>query len=446
MTRHHTPDDIRRFVEAFAYHLPRALEEEGSSLERIQHSFDLQPASQPIPTRTLPPSGLELTVTAAEPPRLRLQHETTITALDESEWDRLLGDRGSFTWQGLRFLEATFAGNPRAEDNWKFHYFLVRDSQGAPLLATFFTEALWKDDMIAPPAVSRTIEERRSSDPYYLTSRTLAMGSLLTEGDHLFLDRARDWKSAMRMLLQTVGDLQEAAQTSSIVLRDLDASDRDLAEFLHDEGYARFLMPESLVLDTTAQTEQELWDRLSRRSRKHLQREVFPWDGAYEIEYLTHGGRMPSQEEFEHFNRLYEAVKAGSLDLNTFTLPPQLFETMLRHPGWELMTMTLKPEFGGAPGDLPLGVSASYVGQGHFVPLVIGLDYRYVHTHGLYRQFLLQVIRRARLHGARRLYFGMGARLEKERFGAVVEPRCLYVQSSDHYHQEVLGQLMGAAG
>jgi hypothetical protein len=38
------------------------------------------------------------------------------------------------------------------------------------------------DDMLAPPAVSRRVEELRVDDPYCLTSVTLGMGSLLSEG------------------------------------------------------------------------------------------------------------------------------------------------------------------------------------------------------------------------------------------------------------------------
>ena len=45
----------------------------------------------------------------------------------------------------------------------------------------------------------------RAEDPYYLTSMTFAMGSLLTEGDHLYLDRNADWRGALDLLMGDAG-------------------------------------------------------------------------------------------------------------------------------------------------------------------------------------------------------------------------------------------------
>jgi len=50
-------------------------------------------------------------------------------------------------------------------------------------------------------------------------------------------------------------------------------------------------------------------------------------------------------------------------------------------------------------------------------------------------------LRRARELGKRRLCLGMGASLEKRRFGARAQPLCVYFQATDHSHLEVLAQL-----
>jgi hypothetical protein len=70
--------------------------------------------------------------------------------------------------------------------------------------------------------------------------------------------------------------------------------------------------------------------------------------------------------------------------------------------------------------------------------MIVGLDYAYVRSHHSYRQALRQAVLRARERGARRVLLGMGAGLEKRRFGARAERRLAYVQVSDHYAQEVL--------
>ena len=57
-----------------------------------------------------------------------------------------------------RQVGATFAGGERPpEDDWDFHYYVVRYRGGKAVLATFFTAALWKDDMLASAQVSELV-------------------------------------------------------------------------------------------------------------------------------------------------------------------------------------------------------------------------------------------------------------------------------------------------
>ena len=182
LTLHHTLDDVRALVERLAVHVPAALERGGEAARRRHEKV------------------------AGTAPALTLEHVRSADALKAEEWDALLGERGTFTVDGLRFLEHAFAGGERPEDEWDFHYYVVRNRAGKPVLATFFTAALWKDDMLAAAEVSELVEARRAEDPYYLTSMAFAMGSLLTEGDHLYLDRNADWKGALDLLLAAVSE------------------------------------------------------------------------------------------------------------------------------------------------------------------------------------------------------------------------------------------------
>lgn len=438
LTLHQTLDDVRRLVEAIALHLPAVLAEEGSSRESVHRAFGLAPwPTEPLAVRTLAENGLELTVRAAEQ-ALRLEHHTTIQEVEREEWDRLLGARGTFTWEGLRFLEETFREQPHPANNWRFHYYTVRDADGAPLLATFFTEALWKDDMLASARVSRQVEERRRADPAYLTSRCLSMGSLLTEGDHLYLDRSGDWRQALSLLLEAIEEEQERSGVKTAVLRDLPEGDPELEAFLRGKGFVKAAMPDSLVIDRSWHDDTGFLATLSPKSRYHQRREVLAWEPAYRVEVLRQGDPLPDRALFAHLHRLYCNVKATNLELNTFDLPEDLFERMLQHPGWELILLYLRGQ--GAPS-LPVGVGAAYVGPEQYCPMVIGLDYRYVHSHRSYRQSLLQALRRSVAHGKGRVLFGMGAALEKRRFGARPVAHAVYVQTSDLYPQAVLAQM-----
>lgn len=412
LTLHHTLDDVRGLVDSLARHVPAALERGGEAARR-RHAK--------VAGTTAPP--------------LTLEHHRSAAALDAHEWDGLLGERGTFTVDGLQFLERAFAGGERPEDEWNFHYYVVRNREGKAVLATFFTAALWKDDMMASAEVSELVEARRAEDPYYLTSMTFAMGSLLTEGDHLYLDRNADWKGALDLLMPAVSEHAKAAGAQTIVLRDLYSADLELAEAVRERGYVKTSLPDSLVYEPVAGGDAEWLEGLSSKARVHQRKAVLPFDGAYDIEFLTSSGRVVRDEELDHFYELYLAVQARGRDLNSFPLPRTFLREMLSHPSWELMTLRLK-ETGAIAA-----FGAHFVGARHYAPMIVGLDYNVVRTHGAYRQALRQATLRARALGSKRVLLGMGATFEKTRFGAHVQQRVAFAQASDHYSAEVLAAL-----
>ena len=99
------------------------------------------------------------------------------------------------------------------------------------------------------------------------------------------------------------------------------------------------------------------------------------------------------------------------------------------------MTLTLR-ETGAV-----VAFGAHFVGTRHYAPMIVGLDYDYVRSHGAYRQALRNAIVRARELGSKRVLLGMGATFEKQRFGAHVQERVAFAQASDHYSAEVLAAL-----
>ena len=88
---------------------------------------------------------------------------------------------------------------------------------------------------------------------------------------------------------------------------------------------------------------------------------------------------------------------------------------------------------------------ACHAGRDHYVPLLTGMDYRFVESHALYRQLLSQTVHRAEALGARRIAFGMGAEVEKARFGAKPQRRSLFAQSHDQFHHDVLSLITSSA-
>ncbi len=78
----------------------------------------------------------------------------TINKINSEEWNSLMGERGAFDWNALNFYEEVFANHPITRHRWDFTYLIIRDDQGKVVLATFFTAALWKDDVLATASVS----------------------------------------------------------------------------------------------------------------------------------------------------------------------------------------------------------------------------------------------------------------------------------------------------
>jgi hypothetical protein len=93
-----------------------------------------------------------------------------------------------------------------------------------------------------------------------------------------------------------------------------------------------------------------------------------------------------------------------------------------------------------------VGVGACFRGIDTYCPMVIGLDYEYVRSRGLYRQCLRAAFLRARALGLARVSLGMGAGDQKRRFGARPLRGHVYVQAEDHYALDVLAQIKAELG
>ena len=441
LTTHHTDEDIAGLVDALADALPRALADEGDSVTTLQRAFHRQLAGRPVLSPSTAPAAASGPL-VLEP--LVLEHHTTIAAIDRDEWDAMLGGRGAFDWQGLHAMEDTFANvrDLQPEHRWRFHYWIVRDpaAAGRPIAATFFTTALWKDDMLAAPHVSAEIERRRADDPRYLTSTMVAMGSLLTEGDHLYLDRGHDWRSALRLILAAARVEEDIAGASGVVLRDLPDGDPELHDVLLGEGFVRVPVFDTWTRPIDFADDEEFLAGLPKKARYHQRVNVLAWEDHYDVRRYAGGSaeaRALSGEEIEHLYELYRNVHARNLELNVFPLPPRVLDAMLARPGWELVTLSLRE----APWEGVVAFAMQHIGSDHVQPLFVGLDYRYVTSHRSYQQTLWQAVRSAEHHGVGRVLYGMSANLQKARFGARRERRWVYLQSTDAFQLDVVHQI-----
>jgi 7-keto-8-aminopelargonate synthetase-like enzyme len=435
ITNYHTKEDILALIRTIAHTLPEIVQEGGGSMDKLYKVFKM-----PVPL-SLEANGEARPSAAA----LSLEHHTSITAIRPEEWNGLLGGRG-FEWHFLRGLECTFRDQPLRESNWSFHYYIVRDSNGVPVLATFCTGVLLKDDILETGEVSKAVELERMRDPYFLTSDCLVMGSLLTEGNHLYLDRQGDWRSALSMLIEELHAEQARSQANTIMLRDIPVEDEELTGCLTQHGYLQKAMPESNVLVLSCSNELEYLSQLSKSARAVVRKEVLAYEHMFQVEVLTSDSPAPSEQLIRDLHALYLNVQQRKHDLNLYPLPMNLWSEMLKHPGWELLVFRISPEHGGDPDGRPAGFMSCYLGEDHYVMSMVGIDSQYTESHHVYRQTFYQSIKRAIQFQRRTVYMGIDANKEKQRFRATTHSSYMYYQTSDHYNFHVLENIKASLG
>jgi hypothetical protein len=294
ITRLHTFKEIENMVSTLAHFFPCAMKEENITLPDIYKAFKL-----PVPG-DLPLTG---EADSRDQEGLTVQHYSAIREIGKETWNRLFEGKGSFDYDGLVLLENTFAGHEEPENNWRFDYLIVRDAGEEVVAATFFTTALWKDDMLSHRDISEQVEQKRKRDPYYLTGRVVCAGSLITEGEHLYINyRSGCWKQGMQMVLKRAYDLQETYEANHIVFRDFHGNNNSLGNFMADNGFFKTNMPDSFVIPSLGWKDREdFYQSLSENSKRHLRKKVFRHENRFKVSIIENG---VSRKEMDYWYRL----------------------------------------------------------------------------------------------------------------------------------------------
>jgi 7-keto-8-aminopelargonate synthetase-like enzyme len=428
ITRLHTFKEIEGMISKLSEIFPVAMEDEDVSFPEIYKAFKIPLPEELILNQTF--------CSENEQTLLKLAHFTSIKEIQKESWDKVFKGKGIFDWDGLSVLEKGFTGNSLPEDNWLFDYYLISDLKGTVIAATFFTTALWKDDMLSPAAISEQVEVKRRTDSYYLTGKVICSGSLITEGEHLFLDyQSPLWKEALQLLFKEAYSLQEEYKANSIVFRDFHGIAMKVDHLMADNGFFRIAMPDSHFIESMRwKTAEEYYQSLSVKSRYHV-RQILRNKAEFDIDFIE--GKV-SEKTIDYWYRLYLNVKEKSLQLNTFALPRKFFNAMSEDPNWEVIQLHLKNRY---IEGMPCCVLFCYKSGDAYVPTIIGIDYTFNRKFGIYRQALYQVVLRAKQLGKERIFFGFSASVEKKKLGAKVVPTVAYMHARDTFQLEVLSSI-----
>lgn len=421
ITNHLTFEDIENLGKSIAYHLPRALKEEGRTMKDIYRAF----------RKVVNMESLGEVASENKDVRFKIEKYNSIKEVDKEEWDRLLGHNVYIDWENLSFFEEVFSNNEKQEDNWDFTYYIIRDLNGHPLLATFFTLALMKEDMLSSEDVSKKIElERIKSDPYYLTSRCFMMGSLISEGQHLFIDKQHPlWKDVLMRLLDEVWKEQEIQKASLLFLRDFNESDDEIRRFFLDQGFIKVGMPETNTIENIrGVNEDEFFKKLSSsKKRQYFRRDIKKKTHLFSVEFND-----VKEGEIEAFYKLYTNVYSSSLKINTFKLPVRLFENIVKSEKWDIIKIKYGEE------NTLVGVVFCLKTKDSYCPVLIGLDYTLDESLNLYKQSLYQMIKRGIELGVNDIFLGLSANVAKHQLGAKSQKQVAYIQRKDDYNTALI--------
>jgi len=416
ISKHNDLEDIDALADLLVTHFGVALGATHNSLTRIGKAFRINfKDTRPFATNKQ---------------KVVLQEFESIREIEFNYWFKTLDSINMLDYKGMLFLEESFKRLKDPKHQWRFKYVVITDDFDHPVLVTFLTESLWKNDMLAPASVSKELEKQREADPDLQTSRVLSLGCLFTEGNHLYLNEAHPQvELALTQLLEYIENLAHQWKVSMTVLRDFELN-YNWSKSIQSQGYIPIDMPESCVLQNLQdKVEQEYSQYLSKRSQKHFKKDIEPFMHLVKSNVV----KRVSSKNIKSYYDLYLQVKDRNYGLNTFTYPLEAFEAMRTHPNWEFILLKAVDD------NRLLGVMFCYKNySGTYVPSLIGMDYQYLEEFQTYRQLLYQTIIRARKLNMKQVDFGMSANFEKRKLGAAVIPKQAFVQTDDNFLLEHL--------
>jgi 7-keto-8-aminopelargonate synthetase-like enzyme len=423
ITALHTYKQINDMAAALKEEFEKALIEENISIEQIFKAFK----------KDMPDIAKAKMLAASviiQSLHLKTESYNSILDVKKENWDNLFLGRGAFDWNALALLENVFSENEKPEDNWDFNYIIVSDNNNNPVAATFITTALWKDDMLSPADVSAKIEELRKESPYYLISKVTSAGSLITEGEHIYIDRNNPlWKEALINLLDKINEVHQQTKSNSVVLRDFAKADAELISVITGNGYFKNSMPDAHLAENISWTSQEsFFETLSRKNKMHFRTDVRRFYNDFEFVQV----KNPAKEVISNWYNMYNQVRERNLDINAFPLPLKFFEQVSTAPEWDVTVLTLK-ETGET-----VSVVFSYKSGDTYIPTVIGLDYKYLLTHKIYKQTLFRLLERGVTLGCKKLQMGFGASMEKRKLNCKPVETFSFVHMVDSYNAEYI--------
>ena len=371
---------------------------------------------------------------------LRVTIHRSIQSLDKTIWNEKFINNGTLSYSNLKLIEKVFTNLDAPENNWDFYYLVVKDNSDEIVLKTIITVALTKDDMFSEAYVSEKVERERSkNNPYYLTSKTVLTGSLVSKGNHVYINYEHShWKKALSILTGHLNNLLDATNATKIMIRDFYGTHNSALETeMLERGFVKYKLPNNMIVESFGwKNIDEFLKSLSQKYRYNVKKEIL----AYESHFTTEFKKLNGEDEIRAVYKLYEQVFEKSYALNVFKLPLQYIKKICSSKEFDIVRLYLKnPETVQKTEDpILVGVMLSQVTNNDYNAMVVGLDYKYVYKYNCYKQILFQTLLRAKELNCNRLDLSFTAELVKKKLGARSVPTWAFVQSNEHVKEHML--------
>jgi 7-keto-8-aminopelargonate synthetase-like enzyme len=417
LTRHNTKEHIDKLVNSIDKNFSLAVEEENEDLEKIYKNFNIPFKGKNI-EKQFESAGVFVEI------------YRSINEIDSELWNNLFENNGNYSHNGLRCIEEIFSDNTKKEENWDFYYLIIKDTNDEVIIATYFTSAIYKDDMLALENVSRQIERQREEEPYYLCSKTLAMGSLFTEGEHLYVKNDHPLlQVAFNHFFVEIEKLKKETNSVVVILRDFQ-SDFQFHERFEAEGFTKVDMPNTnIVTHPKWKTKEELLSFItSKNSINNIKRYVFKYEDQFDVSIK----KTLTDEEAEKHYQLFTNVKKANYAFNFFAYPQKITKILSKYKEWEFIEFRLKGS------DELIACIWHFVGGNHSCPLIVGLNYDYIKSHHLYKQVMYYMVKRGNDLGKSKIYLGLTSDYEKQKYDAKLVSVSGYIKVDNMYNLELI--------
>jgi len=251
------------------------------------------------------------------------------------------------------------------------------------------------------------------------------MGSLLTEGQHLYIDKKHSlWKQALVKLLDLAWEQQEQQEATALMLRDFREDDSEIREFFMDHGFIKIDIEENNIVNNSEKNNpiDFFSQKLDGKKKYYFRNEVLKDENLFTISIDT-----CKEEDIPIYYQLYKNVKSKKLSINTFDLPEKFFKSLCKADNWEVIKISL------AENNKVLCVVFCEKNKTNYCPMIIGLDYSVDKSYNIYKKSLYQMIRRGLELQSDKICLGLSASEAKHKLGADTIKQVAYIQMKDNF-------------